>query len=288
MTSLATKLFSFNSFKSIIESGNSSYLTFFLPLCLLNVGLSEERLDILERINLMEIAFYYCLILREESKSVSGTLPQKKNMKNRDIRLFDDNFLIEISNTLFSHLSILYSHNGTINMNRLSSNPLEHTFGLIRMRSRYSHTYQNAIKSLGKVELLRRISKIIQPDEPISGRKSYYGQIIFNNFSKFQSIFVLDPREIAICFHLYLNLPITYDAISCDNMDDLLLIANQIVENFELAILSIYYRCYPKHRNPQLNSNEIVKMKGNIIITRFSNKNSIKKINKDTNNQSNK
>lgn len=87
--------------------------------------------------------------------------------------MFDINFLTEITNTLFSYLSILYSHNGILNLNRFSTNPLEHTFGLIRMRSRYSHIYTNAIKSLGKAELLRKIRQIVQPGEAI------YGEIVF-------------------------------------------------------------------------------------------------------------
>ena len=122
--SLATQMFSFNTLKTIIESGKSEYLTFFLPLCLMNVALSEKDLTITERINFLEIAFYYCIILKEEGLSSNIHLPQRKSKFSKDVRLFDDNFLTEISNTLFSQLSILYSHNGTINLNSLSTNPL--------------------------------------------------------------------------------------------------------------------------------------------------------------------
>ena len=73
--SLATALFSFYSLKTIIESGNSSYLTFFLPLCLMNIALSEAELSTIERINLLEISFYYCLILKDEIEKSTISLP---------------------------------------------------------------------------------------------------------------------------------------------------------------------------------------------------------------------
>ena len=274
--SLATKLFSFYSLKTIIESGNSSYLTFFLPLCLMNIALSETELNTIERINLLEISFYYCLILEDEIEKSKNTLPQKKTKNNSDVRLFDDNFLVELTNTLFSHLSILYCNNGTINLNRLSSNPLEHMIGIVRMRSRYSHIYSNAVKSLGKVQLLKEISKIVNPGEPINGRKSYYGQLIFNNMSNFKSVFILDPKEIAICIHMYLNLPITYNNIACSNMDELLYISHQIIEEFKLTLLSMYYRCHPNIRKEKLSTDEIIKFKGNIQ-NRLDNKNEVNK-----------
>ena len=269
--SLATRLFSFYSLKTIIESNNTNYLSYFLPLCLLNIALSEKDITNIERINLLEISFYYCLILKEESNSTSKLLPSKRTKNNQDVRLFDNIFLMQLSNTLFTYLKILYSYRGSINLNRLSSNPLEHTFGLIRMRSRYSHIYSNAIKSLGKVELLKKISKIIQPGEPINGRKSYYGKTIFNNFTDFQSVFNYDPREIAICLHFYFNLPITYADIICDNMEDFLFLSKEIINNFQLNLLNIYYRCYPTQRNNKLTSNEIIMKKSNII-DRFANK----------------
>ena len=72
------------------------------------------------------------------------------------------------------------------------------------MRSRYSHIYTNAIKSLGKAELLRKIRQIVQPGEAIYGRKTYYGQNIFNNLTAFSSVFNIDLRDLEICFHLFL------------------------------------------------------------------------------------
>ena len=79
--SLATQIFSFNSLKKQIEHKKSNYLSFFLPLCLMNIAISEKELTTLERINLLEISFYYCMILKEENNIKIKLLPQKKSKK---------------------------------------------------------------------------------------------------------------------------------------------------------------------------------------------------------------
>ena len=54
--SLAIQLFSFNSIKDIIESGNSEYLSYFIPLCFMNIAISEKNLNTVERINICKKA----------------------------------------------------------------------------------------------------------------------------------------------------------------------------------------------------------------------------------------
>ena len=44
-------------------------------------------------------------------------------------------------NTALSILKILDTVNDTINLNRLGSNPVEHIFGLLRMKSLYKHSF---------------------------------------------------------------------------------------------------------------------------------------------------
>ena len=125
---------------------------------------------------------------------------------------------------------------------------------------------------MGKIELYRKISQIIKPGEPINGRKSYFGQLMHNNITKFENVFNIDPRDLAVCLHLFLNLPITYHEIQSSDMNDLLLVTNEVIETFELNILSIYYRCYPNERKIKLSTNEITKIKSNIL-NRFKNQN---------------
>lgn len=272
---LAINLFSFHSLNHLIEAKNYSYLTYFLPLSLMNIALSEKQLVNIERINFLEVAFFYCFLLKEETYGNDQLLPQNKNKGNSELRMFDDRFIMELTNTLFSILSHLYKINGIVNLNRLSSNPLEHTFGLIRMKSRYSHTYQKAMKSLGKVQLLKKITNIIKEGSVI-GRKSYYGQTIYNNVTTFQYSINMDPRDLAVCLHMYFDLPIRYRDIICSDMDSLLELSNEISENFLNLIKSIYLRCYPHERKNKLTTNTLTKLKGNIL-NRFENKERLSK-----------
>ena len=145
------------------------------------------------------------------------------------------------------------------------------------MKSRYSHIYSKAIKSISKIELLNKIRQVVQPGEPIQGRKSYFGQSVFNNMSKFQNVFNFDPRDLAVCLHIFLNLPITKNEIVVNlNMDDYLVLSNEIIENFELNLLHIFYRCHPKNRKIKLTSNFLTKRKSSII-NRFENQNKFMK-----------
>ena len=228
---LAINLFSFTSLNALINSNKKIYLSYFLPLCLLNIALSEKGLIDIERINLLETSFYYFFLLKEEGIIEIDLLPQKKSKFNKDLRLFDNVFFVEITNTIYSILSIIYSTKGIINLNRLSSNPLEHTFGLIRMKSKYQHTFQKGLEAIGKVQLLKKISKIVGNGNVI-GRKSYYGQIIFNNFSSFKYSLNLEPRDLAVCLHLFFGLPVKYGDIACSDMQDLLFVSNEVVDAF--------------------------------------------------------
>ena len=272
---LATDLFSFHSLIILIHEQKNSYLAYFLPLCLMNVALSEKELVTIERINLLEIAFYFCFLLKQETQTECKLLPQKKSKNNNYVRLFDEKFISEITNTLFSILSILYSTNGMVNLNRLSSNPLEHTFGLIRMKSRYSHTFKKGIESLGKVQLMKKISNIVKKGN-VLGRKSYYGQTIYNNLTSFKTVLNMDPRDLATCLHMHLNLPIRFSDIVCSDMNSLLILSKEISDTFFELIENIYTRCYPSDRQKiKLNTNALRKLRGNIL-NRFQNKQNFK------------
>ena len=59
-------------------------------------------------------------------------------------------------------------------------------------------------------------------------------------------------------------------------MDELLYISHQIIEEFKLTLLSMYYRCHPNIRKEKLSTDEIIKFKGNIQ-NRLDNKNEVNK-----------
>ena len=140
------------------------------------------------------------------------------------------------------------------------------------MKSKYQHTFQKGLEAIGKVQLVK-ISKIVGNGNVI-GRKSYYGQIIFNNFSSFKNSLNLEPRDLAVCLHLFFGLPVKYGDIACSDMQDLLFVSNEVVDAFFKILDQMYKRCYPVKRKVKLSTNSISKLRNNIL-NRIGNKNNL-------------
>ena len=86
---LPVSLFSLDTFVTLAAE-EPSYLSYFLPFCLLNAGLSERQLSLEERINFFEVAFYYILGYLAELQSTKAVLPNHKSVHNTHVRLFPE------------------------------------------------------------------------------------------------------------------------------------------------------------------------------------------------------
>lgn len=117
-----------------------------LPFVLLNGALSEPDLTVHERHSFIEISFYYKYYYVKELNIVNKPLRQSKYKSNKEIRMHTNALSMHFCNTALSILKILDTLNDTINLNRLGSNPVEHIFGLLRMKSRYKHTFEKKKK----------------------------------------------------------------------------------------------------------------------------------------------
>lgn len=58
-----------------------------------------------------------------------------------------------------------------INLNRLGSNPAEHIFDFLKMKSRYKHIFEKMEKKISETELQKQFLSELGEDQPISGRK---------------------------------------------------------------------------------------------------------------------
>ena len=65
-------------------------------------------------------------------------------------------------------------------MNKIGSNPLEHLFSLIRMSSKYTHTFEKMKKKLGLSELHKIMLNDIGYNKGISRRVTNYACTIEN------------------------------------------------------------------------------------------------------------
>lgn len=255
---LAVSLFSLSSLYELCQN-KSDYVAYFLPFCLMNAAISEKDLSLEERINFLEVSWYYMAAYLEELSSSPANLPDRKRPSSRSVRLFSSNIALEHCNTVASLLALIQGCNGTVNLNRIGTNPLEHTFGSIRMRSRYKNTYNSMMRSLGTSETWKRLVADLGVGSSISGRKTYYGQSIALDGVKGRgNALPFDARDIAIAYHIMFSLPISTKELESWNMNYVAAHASQIVQSTNHAIASIYRRLSPSPKNIRLNSRSIL------------------------------
>ena len=269
--SLPIHLFSFKSLITILNENQKDWITYMIPFSLLNIALSEKDLTITERRCFIEISFYYSLFYIAESQKVKHQLPQRK-YKTNNIQMYSHALTLELCNTCFSILRVMDFFNGTINLNRFGSNPVEHIFGLLRMKSRYKNSFEKMKKVFGEIELHKQLLNDLGENQPISGRKTYYGQSVFNIVNGTKDIFEYCPRDIAFSLHIANSLPFEKIEFKMNDVQFLLKSYDKILDNFYSTMKVIYLRLNPKERANKLNSHEIHISTGKNIINRISDK----------------
>lgn len=258
---LATSLFSLSSLVELYRK-EPDYMAYFLPFCLLDAAISEEGLSVEERVNFLELSLYYMLAYVEEVTTSPKKLPDRKGPHGKAVRLFSANLALEHCNTVTSLLVVLHTFNGTLNLNRIGTNPLEHTFGAIRMRSRYKKTYDSMVRSLGASETYKRLLSFLGVGSRIAGRKTYYGQSISVALRAHTNVLPMDARDIAIAYHILFSLPISTEELESWNLNYVASNAEDIVRSNSEAISAIYRRLYPQEKNVRLNSRSILVSSG--------------------------
>lgn len=239
---LATRLFSLETLVSLMERRNITSLTYFLPLCLLTVALEESNLMVEERILFLEIGLYYMLAVYGMSLNTRVQLREFKVRTQTDVRLFDQKFLQEYCNTVVAILKVLFTVNGTVHLNSVGSNPVEHLFGLIRMRSRSVHTYAKLLRTMSKTMLAKKISLELGANKNIDKRISYFAVDVENDINHLR-ITNEQAREIAFSLLCRFGLPISvkelmvWDAFSANDL------GNDVFEDLRARIIEVGHRC---------------------------------------------
>ena len=245
---LPIKLFSLENLLKLYDKKQFNEISYFLPLCFMNIALSEKELTNEERRNLLEISFYYMMIYYGITTSPIATISERKQGNNIDVKMFPKQFVIQYCNTVASILSVICKYNGTIDLNRIGSNPVEHLFGLVRMKSRYIHTFEKMKKALGKIELHRKMLKDLKLNQPIRKRNSYYGQKIYNKIKTFTDVFEGNPRDVALSLSLKFGFPVTMRDISVWDFTTIFELSDDIFKNFFQALKNLQNRINPTMR----------------------------------------
>ena len=206
--SVAVKLFSMESLVSLFEMRNFTSLSYFLPLCLLCASLHEEKLTLNERYSFLELAFYYVLSYYRISETTHTKLRQYKLKNERHVIAFDAAFCREFCNTVCGILKILGKVNGTVSLNRIGSNPVEHLFGMIRMRSKNVHSYDKMLKVMAKAVLQKKFLQDFGENR-IESRLSYFAQDVLVDPKSIHNVLGGDPRDLAFALHCVCGLPVS-------------------------------------------------------------------------------
>ena len=265
---VAVRLFSMDTLTSLLETRNYTSLSYFLPLCLLCASLHEQNLTVEERYNFLEVAFYYMLGYYRMLTTSRTPLRQYKLRGEHHVVAFDAVFARQFCNTVCSLLKVLSRVNGTVALNRVGSNPVEHLFGLIRMRSRNVHTYQKMLRVMSKTTLQTKFLHELG-ERKIEHRLSYFAQSVRTEPSYARNKIGAEPRDLAFILLCIFGLPITvrdlmvWDVLSIHDLRD------DLFENFRSTVLVVANRCN-NTSSVRLTSTDITVSTGSSIIGRLA------------------
>ena len=235
---LATRLFSLDTLVALFEHRNLTALSYFLPLCFLTVSLEEVNLKVEERILFLEISLYYMLAFYGMSVHSQGPLREFKSKNKIDVRTFDYRFVQEFCNTVVALLNVMFTVNGTVQLNSVGSNPVEHFFGLIRMRSRSVHTYNKMLRTVSKVVLAKTILDELGEKQNIDKRVSYFAVNVENHPDHLR-VTKGEAREIAFSLMCHFGLPISVDDLMVWDAFSAHDLANDVFEDLRARVLEI-------------------------------------------------
>ena len=210
---LPLKLFTLDNLITLLDSNLWNEVAYFLPIVLMNTALKEKELLQSERMNLLEVALYYMLCYHGLVHNARSGIKPQISAINGTVRMFTDAFVIEFCNTAASLLRVLTTERGLVSLNRLGSNPIEHLFGLIRMKSRDAHTFKKMNRTLGKIELHRQMKNTFGIGAHVNKRESYYAQTIFISDRPQRAALQVDPRDAVVALMKEFGFPVTLQEI---------------------------------------------------------------------------
>ena len=272
--SLAVQMFSLENLAKLFEMRNISALSFFLLVSLLTVALREQVLTVQERLSLLELGYFYMLGYYGCSQEIPGSLPHAKTARQNHVRAFDLSFVREYCNTVYGILRVLHKTNGTIALNRIGSNPLEHLFGLVRMKSKSVHTFDRMIQVLPKVMLFQKVMSELGVNQQIDKRVSYFAQDVTVDQRAISSR-TTAARETAFSLHCMFGNPITVRNLMIWDSFAGFELAGDRFDDLRTTILSLARRSREPQQKPVLTSTPFKPSTGSQIHSRLSDRSAL-------------
>ena len=93
------------------------------------------------------------------------------------VTIYDQQICRDLMASILTVNSIINQINGFVSLNRIGSNPLEHKFGLLRIRSKYKNSITKLFNEASKVEIMNHIEKSVFFDV-VNRRKNTFGELL--------------------------------------------------------------------------------------------------------------
>ena len=164
--SLAVRMFSFEKILILYKNSYFNETIYFLPFVLLNEAISNRIIDLNDRVFILNIIRAFCKHLSKNSKI---RLSQKYLIK--------PNLITDILSTVYSFNYVLTEMKGYIDLNRCSTSPLEHNFGIARMSCRNNNRIERLLLQFSRIDV-RRLKKIEIYNRTMNHRVTNHGSII--------------------------------------------------------------------------------------------------------------
>ena len=247
---LPLQLFTIENFFDLDDYSLHKEAAYFLPFALLIEAIDDNKLEIGDRVDFLEICAYYLMMYKNISSETSSREKAAQNgSKNGKKVMFPYKFIDDLLTTVISINTILIYYNDTLSMNRLGTNPIEHHFGLLRLKAKYKNSFSDIINSEKKIGILREIEQRML-NNLVSGRKKSFGSIISLNGNDYGSSTLSNKRTAYALLKRY-HFPtnkLHFRAGSC--------VCEQAIEYFFMKIDKVISRRTPKRRRYFVNSKD--------------------------------
>ena len=179
---LPIELFKVENLVKLIEAKNFPAACYWFPISLALIAIDGDSIGDEYRKFFLETAFWFLVFYREAWTNSEGTLKQRAYQKDHNVTFYTEDLLIEFTNTIHCHLRLMESLS-SFSFDRNSSMPLEHKFGIARMRARNVHTLRRFLRTISTLQADLSETSIKQAAEfnlecekiPIKKRRSTFG-----------------------------------------------------------------------------------------------------------------
>ena len=169
-------MFQLRVFEKMTEHKLYNYSMYCLPSILFLTFLSYN-IDIEDRILFLYMTKSLC-------ERLYYNIYQSPIINNFSMK---SNIIRDLLSTVCTFIDILtYSQNAQLHLNRIGTYPLEHTFGVVRMRYKDHHNAQRFLSEVNKLNALRKIREEMIYDA-VKHHELQFGKIIINKPVKYDN-----------------------------------------------------------------------------------------------------